>query len=209
MTQKQATVTQNKRDVTNEGVTVSRAHALPKEGMSRCHAVTQQERDVTTDRDSDSHSLVGRDRHGLEPCAAHCPSGDCANCVDFGRFAPSASRPHFVHTEPWIRPMPQTPETNPMSPTAIAARSARSCAGVCGTGGNGSATGSPASPRNAARPQPIASTPMQRANGAKAIAEILATGDERDQLWERGILRVAAALLLLAMVVGLARGCAA
>jgi hypothetical protein len=108
--------------------------------------------------------------------------------------------------------MTQTPKTNPMglmpttSPTATAARSANSCAGVCGTGANGSLPGSLASPKRAARPQPIASTPMQRANGARAIAESLATGDD----WPLAlVLRVIAALWLVSIVLGLTRGCAA
>jgi len=63
VTEKQTSVTENERDVTQESVTVSRAHAL-YEGMSRLSRVTDNTVTVTDERDSDSHSPSVRDRHG-------------------------------------------------------------------------------------------------------------------------------------------------
>ena len=106
----------------------------------------------------------------------------------------------FAPTEPWICPM-TTPKL-----TATAAKSARSCAGAPSTAANGSRPGSPVSPKSAVKQLSIASTPMQRANGVKAIAESLTTGDD----WPLAlVLRAIAALWLVSIVLGLSRGCAA
>ena len=62
--------------------------------------------------------------------------------------------------------------------TATAAKCARSCDGVCNTAEIGCLRGSPEWQRRAVKQLSIASTPMQRASGVKAIAESLTTGDD-------------------------------
>lgn len=64
MTQKPSNVTQDRDTSAKNTVTLSRAHALLKEGCHVVTPVTEQHRDVTHQRDSDSPDS-GRSRHGL------------------------------------------------------------------------------------------------------------------------------------------------